>query len=110
MDCITFSKQINAYLKNEQRDEELNEFLRHLNSCPKCREELEINYIVTKGLELIDVPDGKYNLIESFGNEVDANKGFIKNRKRSIRVRYVIDTLVFWAVAFSLLYFLTTIL
>ena len=40
MDCVEFDKKIDPYLHDELNDEELNEFLLHLSSCPKCSEEL----------------------------------------------------------------------
>ena len=46
MDCITFNKEIDAFLNDRLDDEQLNAFLNHLKTCDSCCEELEINYIV----------------------------------------------------------------
>ena len=106
MDCMTFNKCINAYLKCELTDKELNDFLVHFGSCGDCREELEINYIMTKGIEVMDDPKGNYNLIQSFNADIDESRIFIKLKKRLLRLRYIMNTLFFWALVFSVFFFI----
>ena len=60
MDCITFNKDIIAYLDGELGDEELNDFLHHLKTCEACAEELEINYIVREGVKLLNRKNSSY--------------------------------------------------
>lgn len=111
MDCLTFRKNINAYIADELTDDELNEFLGHLSSCEKCREELEINYIVNEGISLLDENDRHdYNISHAYEEALE-------NDRRHIRLIYVlriftysIDTLVFWSVLFCALIFLRILL
>ena len=97
MDCIEFNGKINAYLKDELTDEELNEFLLHLRSCPKCNEELEINYIVNEGVRRLDREKADYNLSAAYTESTEASRHYLKVRKSMIRLSYIIGTLTFWS-------------
>ena len=46
MDCITFNKEIDAFLNDRLDAEQLNAFLNHLKPCDSYCEEMELNYIV----------------------------------------------------------------
>ena len=84
-------------------DGDLNDFLNHADQCEKCREELELEYIVMKGPEIIDSPEGNYDITAHFRGDLKDGKKYIAFRKTILKVRYVVDTLVFWAVLFSLI-------
>ena len=74
MDCITFNKDIVAYLDGELDDTELNDFLMHLETCKSCAEELEINYIVREGVKILDRKNSSYDLLSAFKNNRDGNR------------------------------------
>ncbi|MBQ2040925.1 MAG: zf-HC2 domain-containing protein [Lachnospiraceae bacterium] len=105
MDCIEFNGKINAYLKDELTDEELNEFLLHLRSCPKCNEELEINYIVSEGIERLDRKKADYNLSAAYEKAKDDSRRYIAGRKSMIRLSYVVGTVMFWMLGITVFVF-----
>ena len=106
MDCVTFRKLINQYLSNELTDEELNDFLAHLKSCPECRDELEINYIVIEGINILDEERSDYDLTKAYDRKLKSSEHYLSFRKVLLTIRYVIDTAAFWAFAAALFYFL----
>ena len=106
MDCITFNKDIIAYLNGELEDAELNDFLHHLEKCKSCAEELEINYIVKEGVEILDRKNSSYNLSLAFKTNTEKSCEYIKHKKHMIRLSYVVQTITFWAVLASAFVFL----
>lgn len=106
MDCMTFRKLIGPYMNDELDSETLNDFLIHLESCNECKDELEINFIVTRGIEILDDDKGDYNLSNAFTKTTDSMNKFIRKRKNIMRLSFVFDTLLFWAVIFAAIVFL----
>ena len=97
MDCVTFRKDINAYLNDELTDEELNDFLLHLEECPACRDELEINYIVIEGISLLDKDRADYDLSKAYRDSIKQAEHYIGFKKVLLTFRYIVDTFLFWA-------------
>ena len=54
MTCKEAESLVMPYIKNELTDEELFEFLEHIEHCPECREELEIYFTVDVGIRQLD--------------------------------------------------------
>ena len=50
MTCKEAESLVMPYIKNELTDEELFEFLEHIEHCPECREQLEIYFTVDVGI------------------------------------------------------------
>ena len=109
MECRDFQKSIGPYLSEEIEDSTMNDFLNHADQCEKCREELELEYIVMKGPEIIDSPEGNYDIPACFRDHLQDGKDYIRFRKRILTLRYIMDTAVFWAVLFSLIRVITII-
>jgi len=105
MDCMAFRKLIPEYINKELDDKTLNEFLNHLKNCDSCRDELEIHYIVMKGVDILDNKDGEYNLSAAFLNSVKKSNRYMHQRKQMLKVTYVIDSVVFWGVVLSIILF-----
>lgn len=105
MDCITFNKDIIAYLDGELGDEELNDFLHHLKTCEACAEELEINYIVREGVKLLDRKNSSYDLSSAFRQNTREDTVYIKRKKILIRAAYAVGTVAFWALLASMCIF-----
>ena len=110
MDCIEFNKMIGPYLKDELTDAELNEFLHHLDACPQCSEELEINYIVGEGMERLDKECKDYNLAEAYRSSREESHRYVNTRKKQIRLAYIADTVLFWTLAMTIFVFLRVML
>ena len=96
MDCVTFRKLIGPYLEGSLTDEELNGFLCHLRSCPECRDELEINYIVIEGISILDKDRADYDLSKAYRDSIKQAEHYIGFKKALLSFRYIVDTFLFW--------------
>lgn len=105
MDCITFNKDISGYLNGELDDGELNEFLCHLRECKACANDLEINFIVSEGLKILDRENPNYDLLEMYRDNIRRNNERVMARKLIMRFSYVVLTLSFWSVIASAIVF-----
>lgn len=54
MDCKEEEKMIPAFLQDELDSRELEQFVRHIEECPECMEELSIQFLVSEGLERLE--------------------------------------------------------
>ena len=50
MDCKQIQNMIIPYIRNELNNNDIEDFLEHIQTCKTCREELEIYYIIEHGL------------------------------------------------------------
>ncbi len=96
MDCITFNKDIDAFIKGTLNDEELNSFLEHLNGCRSCGEELEVNFIVQEGMKRMNDRSASLNLASAYRHELTNEREYIASRKRLIVLSDIFRTLLFW--------------
>ncbi len=51
MNCNSAKSMLLPFLRDELSAEEVDELTRHLKDCPQCREDLEIYYIVQRGID-----------------------------------------------------------
>lgn len=79
MTCKSFSGMVPAFLNDMLDNQSLKEFLEHHRSCEACREELEIQYLVEKAFNQMDV-----------GEEINLSRdlpAYIEREARRLRVR-----------------------
>ncbi len=54
MECKTVQKQIPLFLKDQLDEEEILDFVDHIESCHDCNEELTIQFLTTEGLNRLE--------------------------------------------------------
>ena len=54
MNCKDAEKKIPYFLQDELDGSKLEEFVQHVDTCPECREELSIQFLVAEGLERLE--------------------------------------------------------
>lgn len=54
MNCKETEKKIPSFLQDDLDGANLEEFIEHVESCPECKEELSIQFLVTEGLERLE--------------------------------------------------------
>lgn len=54
MNCKEFRDLIPAYIDDEMDSAVLGEFVKHVDLCYECRDELEVNYLVKEGLSRLE--------------------------------------------------------
>ena len=50
MNCKDFEKKIPIFINSTMEYSELKEFVEHVDICPECREELDIQLLVSEGI------------------------------------------------------------
>jgi hypothetical protein len=79
MICKEADRVIPLFLSDDLNNQELNDFLNHIDTCPECKEELTIQFLVSEGMQRLEDGD-TFNLM----NELD---GIIKSAKKRLRFR-----------------------
>lgn len=64
MNCKEAEKKIPYFLQNELDERELAEFVEHIESCPECKEELSIQFLVAEGMGQLE-EGNTFNLQEA---------------------------------------------
>lgn len=54
MNCKDTEKKIPYFLQDELDGSKLEEFVEHVETCPECKEELSIQFLVAEGLERLE--------------------------------------------------------
>ncbi len=54
MTCIKTQSMITPFINNKLSIKEMEAFLDHISSCPKCREELEFYYVLLTAMKQLD--------------------------------------------------------
>ncbi|MCM1038683.1 MAG: zf-HC2 domain-containing protein [Roseburia sp.] len=70
MDCKEEEKMIPAFLQDDLYGRELEEFIEHIETCPECREELSIQFLVSEGLERLEAGNN-FNLQKALENKLN---------------------------------------
>lgn len=104
VDCKEIQKMIVPFDNRQLACKHLRMFLKHIDECPDCREELEIYYIVDYGLnedECVNVKEREYKeLLDKFDFKglVDLK---LANEHRKLEKISAINRIVFAGVVFS---------
>lgn len=85
MDCATTQQQIIAYINRTLGEDEMLQFLNHIEECEECRNELEIYYMLYMG----------YNRLEDFDEPISYDlKGRLEHELKMMNI-YVKTNVVF---------------
>lgn len=91
--CREAERLVMPYINDQLTEEEMEEFLKHIHTCPDCREELEIYYTVFHGLRQLDEDEGDYDGTRALEESLD----LAWLRVQAVRLRtiicYAIDAL-----------------
>lgn len=93
MTCKDADKLIPSFLDDDLDNQELSEFLSHVDECPECREELTIQFLVKVGMRRLE--DGNtFNLRQELDNLLIDAKRKLKFRKRLVVSSYCLELAV----------------
>ena len=93
MTCKEAERLVMPYIKDELEDEELEGFLKHMESCPDCREELEIYFTVEAGITQLDSEAGNYNIKGALEATVEQSRQRLQAIRLIKTVKYAVSTL-----------------
>ena len=103
MTCKEAESLVMPYIKNELTDEELFEFLEHIEHCPECREELEIYFTVDVGIRQLDSETGNYNIKGALETAIEQSREILEAVRLVKIVRYAVSTLSVMALIITVL-------
>ncbi|MBQ3104920.1 MAG: zf-HC2 domain-containing protein [Lachnospiraceae bacterium] len=106
MDCKQTEKMIPVFLAGQMDRKPLKEFLEHMDSCPQCMEELNIQYLVMVGTSLLE--EGvSFDLQKEMHRMLEENRG--KLRKRGNRLAVLLYILEVGAILAILIFLVMVI-
>lgn len=80
MTCKDVEKLIPIFIKDELNYRELEQFIDHIETCPECKEEMSIQFLVTEGM--VRLEDGSaFDLNWELKNLMDVSKAKIRVHK-----------------------------
>ncbi len=97
MDCKQIQRRIPAFLRDELKRRELIRFLKHMETCEECKEELTIQYLSSEGISRLE--EGK-----TFDLDRELSEYMLQTRKGIRRRRRIaIGILVFEVLAVAVI-------
>jgi len=88
LDCNTVEKLIPGFLDDELEPAMLKEFLLHLDSCPDCKEELSIQFIVMEGLNTLET-DNSYDIQKAYEERIAKSWHNVRIHKKLFWIRNI---------------------
>ncbi len=85
MDCKSTKTLVQDYLSGNMDDETCMDFIRHVNTCPSCYEELETYFAINRVLSYLE--DGEDDASQSYNMRKLLTDDLKKNEKRIRRTR-----------------------
>ena len=98
MTCEEAERLVMPYINGSITDEELEGFLKHIEHCPECREELEIYFTVDVGIRQLDEGTGTYNIKGALETALELSRQRIHTLELLRTAVYAVNTLCFWSV------------
>ena len=103
MTCKETERLVMPYIKDELSDEELGEFLKHMESCPDCREELVIYFTVDVGIRQLDSETGNYNIKGALEAAIEQSRQRLQVIRCIKIAKYAVSTVSIMALIFTVL-------
>ena len=96
MDCKRVMELMTQFINDQLNAEDVQAFLEHIDSCPECREELEVNYSLMTAMKQLDEDtDLSDNYIEELNQKIETCYLDELKRKRScVRRRIVLGIVI----------------
>jgi hypothetical protein len=96
--CKEATQMVIPYIEGNVCDSDLRKFVRHIQGCKECREELETYYIVYKGLMQLDEREElPMNIIEALNEDLQVSGQHLKN----MSIFYLLAEVTKWLVNIS---------
>ncbi len=93
MTCKDAEKLIPLFLDDDLDNRDLTDFLHHIDTCPDCKEELTISFLVKVGMQRLE--DGNtFNLSKELENQLADSRKKLNVRKSLVYTSYVLEIMV----------------
>lgn len=84
MDCSKAENMIGRYIDHALPLDDLEDFLRHIETCSSCYDELETHFIVHEAMQQLDAEDEEASMDFQHLLELDIRKSYAYIRKRRV--------------------------
>ncbi len=98
MECYEAEELVSGYINHTLNEGQMEDFIRHVRSCPSCYDELEMHFIVNEALNQLSV-DAETDLDFKILLEQDLKKSELHLIRQKLQRAVVIFTVLFLAVA-----------
>ncbi len=89
MNCVDTEHYIQLFVDDKLTGVELREFLDHIEGCPACYEEMEINYLIKEALSRLE--DGKtFDLRTELVQKLECSKKCLRLHEKLVLFRQVV--------------------
>ena len=93
IECKQMEKLIPQFLDDDLDNQDLADFLDHIDNCPECQEELTIQFLVRVGMQRLE--DGNtFNLVKELDRELAEAKKKMHRRQTLVLISYVLEIAV----------------
>ena len=93
MTCKDAEKLIPEFLDDDLDNQELSDFLSHIDHCPECEEELTIQFLVRVGMQRLE--DGNtFNLSRELEHLLNDSRKRLHVRKYLVMTSYILEIAV----------------
>ena len=93
MTCKDAEKLIPLFLDDDLDNRDLADFLDHVDTCPECKEELTIQFLVKVGMQRLE--DGNtFNLSRELSTILKDARKRLRHRKNLVITSYVLEIAV----------------
>lgn len=93
MTCKDIEKLIPSFLDDDLDNDDLSEFISHIENCAECKEELTIQFLVKVGMKRLE--DGNtFNLRDELELLMRDSKKSLKARRYLVYISYVLELAV----------------
>ena len=93
MTCKDAEKLIPLFLDDDLDNQDLADFLDHVETCPECKEELTIQFLVKVGMQRLE--DGNtFNLAGELNSLLKDARKRLRHRKYLVVTSYVLEIAV----------------
>lgn len=93
MDCKEYEKLIPEYIEHKMNFRLLKEFSKHTDSCQSCREELEIQFLVSAGMARLEDGDA-FDLQGELEEGISMARKELRSHERWLKVGLILEILV----------------
>lgn len=101
MNCKDTEKKIPYFLQDELDGSRLEEFVEHVETCPECKEELSIQFLVAEGLERLE-EGNNFNIQEELVMKLEDAQHRISVRRTLWYILVCLETAVASAIIIAL--------
>lgn len=103
MNCKEFEKSVPDFVNKKMNFVKTKQFIEHLNSCPVCKEELDIQYLIDEGL--VRLEDGlTFDLQKEISELIKESEKKVRFHEKHLKFGKIVEWILMLFVLVVLLF------